>query len=165
MMKLLNCLIYLGIMGLLAFPFGRLLAHCKFDPDRFPFREYSWEDGGRIYEKLFKIKKWKDRVPDVSKMVPGIVPRKAMKMPGVEELNGMINETCVAELTHLVLIPLGIPILFIIQGWIGTVIFLVDIFMGNLPFAIIQRYNRFRYLKLRSKCESFDSKREHGNRT
>lgn len=165
MWNVLKCLIYLGILGLLAFPFGRLLARCRFDPDRFPFREYPWEDGGKIYDRLFQIKKWKDRVPDVSKAVPNIVPRKAVKMPDVKELSGMINETCVAELTHLILAFLGIPILFIVPGWFGILIFLVDVLIGNLPFIMIQRYNRYRYLKLRSKCESIDSKREYRNRT
>ena len=159
MIDLLKCLIYLAILGILSFPAGRLFAAKTWDPEKFPYREYEWEDGGKIYDRLFNIRKWKDKVPDVSRMFPGIVPRKTLTRPGVEQLDGMIQETCVAELTHLLLCVLAVPVLFIASGWIGIVVFLIDVLFGNLPFVMIQRYNRSRYIRTRSKIESINSKR------
>lgn len=159
MLRLLYSLIYLGVLGLICFPAGRWLAKITWNPDAFPFKEYKWEDGGKIYDRLLKIKKWKDKVPDVSKWVPNVVPRKKLTRPSIEELDDMIQETCVAELTHLSLCFLSIPVLFITPGIAGVIVFILAVVFGNLPFAIIQRYNRFRYLKTRRKCESINTKR------
>ena len=154
MLQLLFSLIYLGVLGILAFPFGRVLAGKQWDPYKFPFKEYEWEDGGKIYERYLKIKKWKTKVPDVSKMLPGIVPRKTIKNPDKKEIDGMIQETCVAELTHIILCPCSIPVIFIMNNIIGYIILFVNVVFGNLSFAVIQRYNRFRYLRVRRKRES-----------
>lgn len=158
MLKLLYSLIYLGVLGILCFPAGRWFANVIWNPDLFPFKEHRWEDGGKIYDRLLKIKKWKDKVPDVSKWLPNVVPRKKLTRPSIEELDDMIQETCVAELIHMLLCVLSVPVLFISPGITGIAVLILDVFLGNLPFAIIQRYNRFRYLKTRRKCESINTK-------
>ncbi|MDO4938430.1 MAG: hypothetical protein Q4E54_00505 [Lachnospiraceae bacterium] len=165
MLKLLYSLIYLSLLGILAFPFGRMLAGIKWNPDRFPFKEYSWEDGGRFYDRCFKIRKWKDKVPDVSKWVSGIVPKKTLKRPSAAELDVMIQETCVAELTHLILCPVSIPVIFIMNNIGGIILFIIDVVLGNIPFAMIQRYNRFRYLKARRRFEGSNSKCQYRDRS
>ncbi len=157
MLKLLFSLIYLGLLGILAFPFGRVLVGKKWDPEKFPFREYSWEEGGTVYEKWFNIKKWKNKVPDVSKVVPNIVPKKVLSKPTVDKLDAMIQETCVAEMTHYILCPLSIPVIFIMSNLGGIILFIADVLFGNLQYVIIQRYNRFRYIRTRRKIESINS--------
>ena len=54
----------------------------------------------------------------------------------------MIEETCVAEFTHFVLILLGFYALRLWPGTGGAVVTAIYILFGNLPFLIIQRYNR-----------------------
>ena len=60
----------------------------------------------------------------------------------------MIEETCVAEFIHFLLILLGFYALRLWPGTGGAVFTAVYILLGNLPFLIIQRYNRPRLQKL-----------------
>ena len=158
MKRLFYSLVYLGVLGILSFPFGRLLARKKWDPEAFPFQGYKWENGGKVYDKYLKIRRWKDKVPDVSKMAPNIVPRKAMIKPTLDQLDRMIQETCIAEKTHIVLCFLSIPVIFIMPGVSGIILYIIIVLFRNLPFALIQRYNRFRYMRTRRRCESSDFK-------
>lgn len=53
----------------------------------------------------------------------------------------MINETCIAEATHVIVAILGFGCIFVwngIGGWIVSVLFLIT----NIPFIIMQRFNR-----------------------
>ncbi len=159
MKRLFYSLVYLGILGIVSFPFGRILAHRRWNPEAFPFRGYKWEKEGMIYDKYLRIRRWKDRVPDVSKWVPNVVPKKTLVKPTLDQLDSMIQETCVAEKMHIILCFLSIPVLFIMEGVFGIVLFMFTVIFGNIPFALIQRYNRFRYMRIRRMCESSDFKR------
>ena len=64
------------------------------------------------------------------------------------QLPRMIEETCVAEFTHFVLILLGFYALRLWPGTGGAVVTAIYILFGNLPFLIIQRYSRPRLQKL-----------------
>ena len=147
MLRFAFCLLYLAALGLLCFPFGRLLARRSFDVDRFPFRAYPFERDGKFYDDVFRIRRWQSRVPDVSRWAPQIVPRKSLSAHlDAPQLRRMVNETCVAELTHLLLCLAAAALPFIWPGWGGWLTLAVDILLGNLPFLLIQRYQRPRLL-------------------
>ena len=147
-MRLVYCALYLALLGVLCFPFGRLLARHDFQADRPPFQSQPFEQNGKIYEKL-GIRKWQNRVPDVSKVMPNIVPRKAMeKNLSFTGLYRMVQETCVAETTHVLLCIAGIALLWIWPGAGGIVLFILYVLLGNIPFILIQRYNRPRLQRL-----------------
>jgi len=151
---LLNSIVYLAILGILCFPMGRLLARIRFATDRFPFRQTEYEKTGKVYD-VFRVKSWQSRVPDVSRMVSGIVPRKEIASSEIdlEKAALMINETCVAELTHDILCLLGIALVFIWPGIGGAALFIVYVFIGNIPFIMIQRYNRPRLIRVKKALE------------
>lgn len=162
------CVIYVALLGLLCFPFGRLLARISFSTERFPFRSYRIEQSGKLYEKL-GIRRWQNKAPDISKLIPGIVPRKKIpKRPDAKTLRSMINETCVAELTHVLLCLAGLGILKIWPGIGGVILYLAYLVLGNIPFILIQRYNRPRLIRLlraaeereRSHLESSDPQQQ-----
>lgn len=148
-MYFLRCVIYMAVLGILCFPAGRLLAKISFRTDKFPFRQSKREKSGKFYEKI-KIKSWQNKIPDVSKVFSKIVPRKSLENAPMtsERIAVMINETCVAELTHVILSGLGIALPFIWRGAGGIIVFLVYVLLGNLPFILVQRYNRPRLCKL-----------------
>ena len=60
----------------------------------------------------------------------------------------MIEETCVAELTHGLLCIAGLFLLKIWPGAGGIFLTVIYIVFGNLPFLLIQRYNRPRLVRL-----------------
>ena len=71
----------------------------------------------------------------------------------------MIQETCVAELTHALLCLAGIAVFWIWPGPGGLILFLIDVFLGNLPFILIQRYNRPRLIRLMAAAERREERR------
>ena len=139
------CLCYAAGLGVLSFFLGRLLPKRWLHPDKFPFRTYAWE------EKLWKalqIRKWQAKVPDMSRLFKKLMPEKKLTQQTVQELPLMIEETCVAELTHGLLCIAGLFLLKIWPGTGGVFLTVIYIVFGNLPFLLIQRYNRPRLQKL-----------------
>lgn len=145
-MSLLYAALYVAALGILSHFVGQALPRAHFDPQRFPYRSADWENGGKVYEKL-GIKHWKDRLPDMSKIMPDMVRKKmsAVKSQGMDVL---IAETCVAECVHWALMLLSLGIFFFWRGAWAVVFWLVYNLLGNLPFIIIQRYNRPRLVML-----------------
>ena len=145
-MSLLYAALYVAALGILSHFVGQALPRAHFDPQKFPYRSADWENGGKVYEKL-GIKHWKDRLPDMSKIMPDMVRKKmsAVKSQGMDVL---IAETCVAECVHWALMLLSLGIFFFWRGVWAVVFWLVYNLLGNLPFIIIQRYNRPRLVML-----------------
>lgn len=145
-MSLLYAALYVAALGILSHFAGQALPRAHFDPQKFPYRSADWENGGKVYEKL-GIKHWKDRLPDMSKIMPDMVKKKmsAVKSQGMDVL---IAETCVAECVHWALMLLSPGIFFFWRGAWAVVFWLVYNLLGNLPFIIIQRYNRPRLVML-----------------
>lgn len=146
-MKILYAALYLAALGILAHPVGLILPRRWFDHSKVPFRAYKWENGGKAYEKL-GVKTWKDRVPDMSKIMGDMVKKKMSTASTSAGLDTLITETCIAEAIHFALIVLSFGILFFWRdAWAYIVLALYNI-LGNVPFIIIQRYNRPRLVAL-----------------
>lgn len=142
---------YMALLGILATPLGRLMARLPLNGKRFPFQALPFEKNGKLYEKL-GIRRWKNKVPDMSKILTKILPPK--KVPfrdDVEKLEVLVKETCVAESVHIILCLLGLGLLAIWPGPGGMVMTALYLLLGNLPFIVIQRYNRPRLLSLLEK--------------
>ena len=146
-MKLVYSLIYIALLGLLSHFIGQALPRSAFRAERFPYKAASWEKGGKVYEKL-GIKHWKDILPDMSRIMPDMVKKKLTKENKERGMDTLIAETCVAECVHWALIILSLVILFWWRdGWAALFLIIYNLF-GNLPFIIIQRYNRPRLVML-----------------
>lgn len=139
-MKLLYCVVYVVFLGVASHFIGVALPRSWFHTDRFPFRSFAWEKGGKFYRKL-KIHKWKDKLPDASRIVKYMYRKTVDPNPNAENLNRLIQETCVAEVTHFALMVCSLGVLAIWPG-IGGWICYAGCLAGNLPFFLIQRYNR-----------------------
>lgn len=144
-LKLLQCLVYLAVLGAVSFLTGRLLAAvCRFCPNRFPFRCHPAEE--RLYAFL-RVAKWQNKLPDMSKLLPKAMPAKALVFGEPTDLDRMVQETCIAEIVHLWLCVLGFGCAVLWRGLGGMLIGAVYC-AANLPFLIAQRYNRPRLLRL-----------------
>ncbi len=145
-MELLQCVLYLAVLGVIGFLAGRLLPYHWLQEDAFPLRAFSWEREGRIYEKL-GIRKWQNRMPDMSRILPCALPAKRLAGRLEEKLPVMIKETCVAEVIHVLLNVAALRCLWIWRGRGGRVVTFLYA-LGNLPYILIQRYNRPRLRRL-----------------
>lgn len=152
-MKLLYCALYYLVLGAASFVLGRLLPKNWFDCRTFPYRIYSFEP--ELYHRLH-VKQWQNKLPDMSRIFPKLMPPKKITADYSERLPRMLQETCVAEFIHVLLSILGFGAVFIWPGVWGWVIAIVYFLGGNLPFIIIQRYNRPRLQRLE------DGTRKHG---
>lgn len=152
-MGIVNCILYMGVLGVAAYPVGRIISKFGPDPERFPFTEQAWELGGKLYEKL-QIKRWQARVPDVSQVLHRWMPRKKLHV-GVtaETVRTMISETCTAEVVHNLLNLAGLRLLGLWKGAGGIIVYLIYVLFGNLPFILVQRYNRPRLKVLLNRLE------------
>lgn len=151
------CFAYAAVLGVLSFFLGRLLPKRWLHPDKFPFRTYAWED--RLWKAL-QIRKWQAKVPDMSRLFKKLMPEKKLTQQTVQELPLMIEETCIAELTHGLLCIAGLALLAIWPGIGGIVLTVIYIVFGNLPFLLIQRYNRPRLQKLLARQTRRTSRKE-----
>lgn len=143
-----KCLIYLALIGFAFFIIGRVLPKGLFSFEKFPFRSIMAEREGKIYQRI-RVHKWKDSFPDMSRIFPFLTPSKNLSKTAVTtgRLEQMIQETCIAEWVHGLLIVLGFGCMWIWNGMGGWIISVLYAF-GNLPYILIQRYNRPRLVKL-----------------
>ncbi len=144
-MGFLRCCVYYALLGVVSFFIGRLLPKRCFRSDRFPYRSAPWE--AKLYRAL-RVHDWQDKAPDMSRIVPKLIPAKKLDADFRTQLPRMLEETCVAEFTHFVLILLGFYALRLWPGPGGAIVTAIYILFGNLPFILIQRYNRPRLQRL-----------------
>lgn len=145
-MEIFHCFAYLLTLSLGSFLVGRLVPKRIFHDDQVPFLPFGWEKEGRIYKKLH-IHQWQNLVPDMSRILPQLIPSKQFSANGFHALPRMIQETCMAEFCHLFLAIAGFYCVRLWKGTGGWVLALLYC-IGNLPYIPIQRYNRPRLQRL-----------------
>lgn len=147
-MRLLYCIFYIAATGIIAFFMGRILPKRIFHADRFPYQAWKIEDDGKLYYKI-KMNHWQARIPDMSRWLPGFIPpKRILHRPDDAQIMRMIRETCVAEFVHVLLCISGIALFWIWPGAGGFFIYALYVLLGNLPFILVQRYNRPRLLAI-----------------
>ena len=144
--------IYGAICSLTVLIVGLLLPRRWFNPDSVLFAERKWENGGKVYNKLH-INKWKSKLPDMSKYIAGMIAKRLQGKENADDIRLLISETCVAEVAHLALMALSLGMIVVWQD-IGGVICWVCYAVGNVPYIIIQRYNRPRLVRMMKRMES-----------
>ena len=144
-MGFLKCVVYMAVLGVVSFLIGRLVPKSWFNCTKFPYKTADSEQ--KIFKAL-RVKSWQSKVPDMSRIFGKIMPQKKMTAETISDLPRMLQETCVAELTHSLLSLLGLAMLWLWPGAGGIAVTAIYILLGNLPFIIIQRYNRPRLQRL-----------------
>ena len=92
--QLLRFLLTAAVMGLLAHIIGEALPRRWFRAEAFPYRAYAWEQNGKFYQKL-GIRAWKDRLPDMSRLMPDMVKKKlAAKGKDVSKIGSGCGHDC-----------------------------------------------------------------------
>lgn len=133
MKHFLMCLLYIAALGVLSFVVGRLIPKHWFHADRFPWVCHPAEQ--KLWKRLH-VRKWQAKIPDMSRIFVKIMPEKKLTKENYENLPRMIEETCVAEWTHILLSIAGLGLLKIWSGVGGVCITIIYIVLGNLPFMI-----------------------------
>ena len=117
-------------------------------PEQLLFRLHRWEYRGSIYRRYLRIHAWKDHLPEAGKFF-SLHPFDKSHLTRFDRdyLARFILETCRAELAH-VLPFLFYPLCLPWNPWPANLIMFLYAVLANVPFILIQRYNRARLLTL-----------------
>lgn len=137
------------VIGVLSAVIGNFIPRTVIHYDRFPFRAFRFERGGKFYQ-MFGIDRWKLRLPDISEYIKSVFPKKVEPEAARDSryFARFATETCVSELVHFALILLS-PV-YLVLNWDaewGAAVMLIDIVV-NIPFIMVQRYNRPRLVRV-----------------
>ncbi len=123
-----------------------------FKHDCFFFQSFPFEQNGAFYEKYFKITRWKDKLPEFSEIVKVGFCKDSLNSLSKTYLDRFLTETMRAEFCHVLLILLS-PIYFLFDETPWAVTMLIFTVIANIPFIMIQRYNRPRIARLLAQIE------------
>ena len=116
------------------------------------FKIWSWEKRGALWNKLFRINKWKHYIPEAAQFNYRIYNKRRLASFKLEDIHFMILEMRRAELVHwLSMIPI---VIFIKAPKYILFINVCYVISAKLPIILTQRYNRPRlehYYQLRMK--------------
>lgn len=105
-----------------------------------------WEGGGRIY-RSFGIHKWKTMLPEARKWINKGKGKTAAEIRNVDAYEELEEQLARSELSHWMQI-LPAPLFFLFNPlWAGWIMIMYAL-LFNLPFIMIQRYNRARVSRL-----------------
>lgn len=141
-------IIALNVGGWLAIQMGLAWGFTRMPARWFnPGPAFGWEGQGRFYEAVFRIKAWKDRLPDAAKWFAGGFAKGALADRDAAYLQRFVRETWRGELCHWAALACA-PVFFLWNPWWGDVVIAAYGLAANLPCIMAQRYNRARFERL-----------------
>ena len=158
-MAFLKSLLYVLFLGIAAHYIGEALPRRWFHWDRFPFAPQRWERNGEIY-RILHVADWKDHVPDMSRVMKDMVPKRLGTHATSADVWVLVRETCVAESVHLALCLLAPGIWFFWRNSMGVFLSCLTA-VCNLPFVLIQRYNRPHLVRLAQRLTGREERKRH----
>ena len=118
-----------------------------FARDTWLTRQRPFERDGRLYVRVFRIKRWKHLLPEAGALFAGGFDKRRLASRADDYLTTYLRETRRAELGHW-LAAAGAPLFFLWNpAWIGALMVLYAV-VANGPCVLSQRYNRLRLLRI-----------------
>lgn len=119
----------------------------RLERDGWLLRPRRFEARGRCYRRWLRIHRWKDRLPEAGDLFRGGISKRRLPSAGVDGLTVFVRETRRAELAHWWAMACG-PLFVLWNPPLAAGLLIGYGVAVNLPFILIQRYNRFRTLAL-----------------
>lgn len=113
--------------------------------DNIVTRPRAWERSGRAYERI-AIRRWKDRLPEAGALF-GDRSKRHLTSRAPDDLRRFAVETRRAELVHWI-VPLAVLAFPLWNPWPITVVMVAYALAANVPFLLVQRYNRARIMRV-----------------
>jgi glycosyl-4,4'-diaponeurosporenoate acyltransferase len=137
---LLDVVIWVAICAVVGWLAGRLPRRWL-ETDTFVTRVRSFERGGSVYERL-GVRRWKLRLPESNSL--GRTTRASKRtLAGRSAVPDYLVETRRAEYVHWALLCAAPVFLLWGPAWVGRTMTVFGIAF-NLPFIVVQRFNRAR---------------------
>lgn len=122
---------------------GHRLGSKRLDHDTWVTRAREFERGGRFYDRVLRIRMWKDRLPEGGATFRNGISKSHLIGRSDEDLRRFLAETRRAEYVHWANAAAGPLFVVFMPGWIVLVMTAFGLGV-HLPFVAIQRYNRAR---------------------
>jgi glycosyl-4,4'-diaponeurosporenoate acyltransferase len=106
-------------------------------------RPRRWEQDGRAYRRL-GVHRWKDALPEAGSFFSGGFSKRHLAHRDPAYIARFVAETCRAEASHWLAVLLGLNF-FLWNAWYVGLFMLGYALATNLPFILVQRYNRARF--------------------
>jgi glycosyl-4,4'-diaponeurosporenoate acyltransferase len=103
----------------------------------------DFERDGRVYDRLLRVRRWKDGLPEAGALFPGGVSKRSLPKARDGGIERFAIETRRAELGHWLALCAA-PAFGLWNPPLATYLMIVYAAAVNLPFVVIQRYNRAR---------------------
>lgn len=97
----------------------------------------------RCYERVLRIKAWKDALPEAGSLFRGGFSKRRLVRHDRAYLERFVRETRRAERAHWAILALS-PVFFAWNPWWLAVAMLGYGVVANVPCILVQRYNRAR---------------------
>lgn len=97
----------------------------------------------RFYERVLRVKAWKDRIPDAARWFRSGFPKGSLRAGSPEYLRRFARETWRGELCHWLALGCA-PVFLLWNPWWADVIMVAYALLANVPCILVQRYNRLR---------------------
>jgi glycosyl-4,4'-diaponeurosporenoate acyltransferase len=115
--------------------------------DGWLLRPRRFEAAGRWYRRWLRVHRWKDSLPEAGSLFRGGISKRHLPSRDVAGLALFVRETRRAELAHWWAMWCG-PIFVLWNPPLAAGLLVLYGVLVNLPFIVIQRYNRFRIITL-----------------
>ena len=106
------------------------------------------------YRRWLRIHRWKDRLPEAGGLFPGGMSKRHLPSYDAAGMQRFVRETRRAELAHWWCMACA-PLFVLWNPPLAAVLLVAYGVLVNLPFIVIQRYNRLR-------LQSLIERRSHG---
>jgi glycosyl-4,4'-diaponeurosporenoate acyltransferase len=123
------------------------LDESRLSQDGWLLRPRRFETAGRWYRRRLRVHRWKDKVPEAGNLFRDGISKRRLPGRDIAGLQLFARETRRAELAHWWAMACG-PIFIIWNPPLAAGLLVSYGVLVNLPFIMIQRYNRFRILAL-----------------
>lgn len=121
----------------------------RLQQDGWLLRLHAIEASGRLYLKVLRIRRWKDRLPEAGALFSGGRSKRGLS----GDLDRFVVETRRAERGHWLAMAGG-PLFALWNPLSGLVLMLVYGVTVNAPFIAVQRYNRQRAQRVMKRAAS-----------
>jgi len=106
-------------------------------------RPLRWERQGATYDRLFRPRAWKHRLPEGATWFTGGIAKRGLIGRDPASHRAFARETWRGELCHWSVIACT-PVFFLWNPWWADLIMVSYALAANMPCIIVQRYNRAR---------------------
>ena len=125
---------------------SKIPTNCLILNQRF-FQPFSWERGGMIYQKIFKIRLWKKFIPGASEIYHDSFSLQHLTGNDLTYYELWIKESIRAEFCHWIMIIPG-GFFFLWNDFISGLCIALGTLISNIIPIILQRFNRPRMRRL-----------------